>query len=77
MDFDNYTLRLLQQDDLQMYFEMVDRNRKRLEDFFTGTVSRTATLEDTKIFVSEILTKAQDKLYFPYLLIDNGNLPLV
>jgi len=64
MNFDNYTLRLLQHDDLQLYFAMVDRNRKRLENFFTGTVFRTATLADTKIFIEEILAKAKDEFIF-------------
>lgn len=70
MHFENYSLRLLQQDDLDLYFEMVDRNRKRLANFFTGTVSRTATLEDTIIFLADVLNRAKEKTYFPYLLID-------
>jgi hypothetical protein len=47
MQFDNYTIRPLTTEDLAAYFQLVEKNRKRLEGFFTGTVSRTKTLEDT------------------------------
>lgn len=70
MHFENYSLRLLQHDDLELYFEMVDRNRKRLANFFTGTVSKTATIEDTRIFIADILNRVKERTYFPYLLID-------
>ena len=73
MDVGNYTLRLLAKEDLDTYFEMVSYNRKRLENFFTGTVSRTDSYENTKTFVSEMLERVQARTYFPYVLIDNSN----
>ena len=72
MQFDNYSIRLLTIHDLQPYFEMVDRNRKRLESFFTGTVSKTKTFEDTRNFIAEILQKATERTYFPFLLINTS-----
>ena len=76
MTFDQYTIRLLALTDLDDYYTMVEKNRKRLKDFFTGTVSRTATKQDTEVFVKEILQKASDKSYFPYIIIDTtpGNI---
>src|SRR5688572_776947 len=71
MQFENYSLRLLTTDDLEPYFEMVEKNRKRLESFFTGTVSKTKTLDDTRNFLAEIAQKTKDKTYFPFLLIDD------
>lgn len=71
MKFDRYSIRLLKEDDLVPYFNMVQKNRARLEDFFTGTTSRTATFEDTKIFLREILEKANKRQYFPYVIIEN------
>jgi RimJ/RimL family protein N-acetyltransferase len=50
----------------------VNKNRKRLESFFTGTVSKTKTLEDTKNFLADITQKAKERTYFPYLLIDHS-----
>ena len=73
MQFDHYTIRLLSTNDLDDYYTMVEKNRKRLENFFTGTVSRTATKEDTKVFLQEIVQKAKDRTYFPYVIIDNTN----
>ena len=71
LQFENYSIRLLTTHDLDAYFQLVQKNRKRLEDFFAGTVSRTETLEDTKIFLSEITQRAREKTYFPYIIEDN------
>jgi ribosomal-protein-serine acetyltransferase len=70
MQFDKYQIRPLVVDDLGSYFDLVSRNRSRLEDFFTGTVSRTKTLEDTRQFVEEITRKAEEKTYFPFVIVD-------
>ncbi|MDH7911140.1 GNAT family protein [Winogradskyella sp. SYSU M77433] len=69
--FENYTIRPLKIDDLNPYFDLVERNRKRLEDFFTGTVSKTRDLEATKNFLVEIDKKRNKKEYYPYLVVDN------
>ena len=73
MQFDHYTIRLLTLDDTHAFYLMVDKNRARLEDFFTGTVSRTATMEATKEFVADITRRAEERTYFPYVIIDNTN----
>ena len=72
MKFDNYTIRLLSNEDLEMYFQLIERNRKRLEDGFAGTVSRTLTLESTQLFVAERVSKIIEKTYFPFIVVDNG-----
>ena len=69
--FEHYTIRPLEVSDLHTYFELVERNRKRLEDFFTGTVSRTKTLEETTLFLTELSEKRAAKQYFPFVLLDN------
>jgi ribosomal-protein-serine acetyltransferase len=73
MEFDNYSIRLLTVNDLDSYYRMVEKNRKRLENFFTGTTSRTKTVEDTREFLIDITQRAQNKTYFPYLIYDNDN----
>jgi RimJ/RimL family protein N-acetyltransferase len=72
LHFDNYTIRPLEITDLEKYFNLVERNRKRLEDFFTGTVSKTKDLSATKNFLEELSAKRADKVYFPFILIDNN-----
>jgi RimJ/RimL family protein N-acetyltransferase len=72
IDFENYTIRPLETTDLLPYFNLVEKNRKRLEDFFTGTVSRTKTLVETENFLIELTAKRASKLYFPYILINNA-----
>lgn len=68
MNFDNFRIRLLEISDVKKYFSLVENNRKRLEDFFTGTVSRTKTFEDTEQFLKELIQKRDDKLYYPFII---------
>lgn len=70
MTFDNYTIRLLTLNDLDEYFHLVERNRKRLEDFFTGTVSKTSTYEATREFLIDITHRTKNRTYFPYIIVD-------
>lgn len=77
MQFDHYSIRLLTLDDSIAYFQMVEKNRSRLEDSFTGTTSRTKTLEDTQLFIKDMVQRTKDKTYFPYLIIDNINKSIV
>jgi RimJ/RimL family protein N-acetyltransferase len=72
MNFDNYTIRLLNTEDLHPYFQMVEKNRSRLENFFTGTVSRTKTLDEARKFLGEITEKARNRQYFPFVIVDNS-----
>ena len=77
MHFDTFSIRLLAVEDHQEFFDLINRNRPRLEAFFAGTVSRTRNLEDTKDYVVEIVKKAEQKSYFPFVVIDNSNNSLV
>lgn len=70
MIFDNYEIRPLTKDDLLPYYDLVDRNRTRLADFFAGTVTRTKTLEDTKNFLEEIEGRKLLKAYLPYIILE-------
>lgn len=67
MEFDDYRIRLIEIIDLERYYLLIGNNRKRLEDFFTGTVSRTNSLEETKLFLEEIIKKSVEKTYFPFI----------
>jgi len=73
MKFDNYSIRLLEIRDLDDYFQLVVNNRQRLEDFFTRTISKTKTYEETRKFVEEMISGTKEKVYFPYIIIDNSN----
>jgi ribosomal-protein-serine acetyltransferase len=71
MQFDNYSIRLLTTADTTAYFAVIEKNRKRLEDFFAGTVLKTKTLEDTRNFITDITRRITDRTYFPYIIIEN------
>ena len=68
MKFDNYSIRLLEIQDLDCYFKLVENNRQRLEYFFTGTVSKTKTYEETRYFVENMIQRAKDKVYLTYII---------
>jgi len=71
MKFDNYTVRLIEKDDLKNYYELIDRNRKRLEDFFAGTVALTKTLKDTKHHLADVVAKIKLKINYPFVVTDD------
>lgn len=70
IEFDNYSIKPLNVSDLIPFFTMVENNRKRLENFFTGTVSKTQDIESTKLFLKEIDDKRNNKQYYPYIILD-------
>ena len=64
-------------EDQQEFFNLIDRNRTRLEAFFSGTVSKTRTLEDTKEYIIEIIKKIEQRTYLPFLVINTQTNSLV
>ena len=70
MKFDNYSIRLVETSDFEAYFDMIQKNRSRLERFFAGTVSRTNNLEDTLTFLKVMKEGFELKTYFAYVIID-------
>ncbi|MFY0630789.1 MAG: GNAT family N-acetyltransferase [Flavobacteriaceae bacterium] len=51
-------------------YDLIERNRNDLNDYFAGTTSKTKTLEDTLAYAVVIEERIQRKEYFPFLLID-------
>ncbi len=70
MKFDNYLLRPLNNGDVEPYFNLIEKNRKRLEDFFAGTVSKNKTINDTKSFIVEVIEKAEKRISFPFVIVN-------
>jgi ribosomal-protein-serine acetyltransferase len=73
MNFDNFSLRLLTASDAELFFGVVERNRPRLEAFFSGTVARTRTLKDTRDYIIEVVKRIEQKTYLPHFLVDNND----
>ena len=74
MQFDHFALRLAEPNDGRSFFNLIQRNRPRLEDFFSGTVARTRTLEDTLQYTEEIMERIEARTYWPFFLIDRHTL---
>lgn len=69
-EFDHYAIRLLTAGDAVPFYNLIDSNRARLEDYFSGTVARTPSLEHTEVYVAEIMSRIDAQTYFPYFIID-------
>lgn len=72
MNFNQYNINLLQADESEAFFNLIDHNRPRLEDFFAGTVSKTLTLEATKNYCLEIQKRIANMSYLPYMITDSN-----
>lgn len=70
MTFDNYKIELLSASGGEAFYNLIDNNRPRLEDFFAGTVSKTRTLEDTLNYCEEIQQRITSMSYLPYMITD-------
>ncbi len=71
MIFQNYSIQLLNTSKTEEFFNLINNNRLRLEDFFAGTVVKTKTLSDTNDYCKIIARKIEDKSYFPYVIVDS------
>ncbi len=71
MKFDHYTIRLIGPDDLEGYFNLVNNNRNRLEDFFAGTVKYTANLESTRDYLAKIVEQQRDRTHYSFVVVDD------
>lgn len=67
MHFNDHHVRLLSENDADALFYLIDRNRKRLEDFFAGTVAKTKNLEGTRNYVKEVMQRIESNTYFPFV----------
>jgi len=69
-DFDNFCIVDLDLQKPELFFELIENNKHRLEDYFAGILSKNKTLEDTKLFCNEAEQRIQDKTYFPYIILN-------
>ncbi len=76
MKFAGYTIRPVTMNDLPEYFRLIDTNRKRLEDFFAGTVAITKDIDETRTHLTDIVSKMEKRNYFSFVVVDDasGNL---
>jgi len=73
LNFDPYIIRHVSIDDLDGYYNLIDKNRKRLEAFFAGLVAITGNLESTKAHLEDVLAKHEKKHFYSFIVIDSTN----
>ena len=71
----DYTVRLVSQKDAVAFFNLLQRNKNRLEDFFAGTIRCTQTLQETIDYCKNIEDRIERKEYLPYLKDTHGRFP--
>ncbi|MCD6069385.1 MAG: hypothetical protein K0S33_4211 [Bacteroidetes bacterium] len=72
MQFDQYTIRLLDKSDSLSYYKMIDSNRPRLEDYFATTVSKTRTYEESLVYLGDVMERLTNKSYLPFVIVDTS-----
>ena len=77
MDYPPYALRPITGTDGAELFQLIDRNRARLADFFAGTVAATRSLEDTERHLTNILARREARTYYPFAVIDTRSKNMV
>ncbi len=77
MHFNNYHIRLINNNDSKEVYQLIQNNLKRLEDTFSGTVSKTSTIDKTKEFIDDSIGMIQLKTYFPFVIIDKTSQRLI
>jgi len=68
--FREYEKVILKPDQSELFFNLIDNNRKRLEAFFAGTVSKTKTLAEAFDYCKLIDKRIKDKSYLPFVIIE-------
>ncbi len=69
----DFNIRLINRNDANLLFDLIQENRNRLVDFFAGTVKHTNTLRDTVDYCLVIEDKIKSKEYFPYFILNGSN----
>ena len=77
MEFDNYLIRQLSTNDTTDFFLLVDKNRKRLEDFFSGTVAKNKDIESTRVFIPEVIDKAAQRISYSFVITASSSQKLI
>ncbi|MEL6812726.1 MAG: GNAT family protein [Bacteroidota bacterium] len=65
---EEYSITLLREDQSDLFFDVIQANRSRLEDFFAGTLAHTKTRADAISYCKEIQERIKQKTYFPYVI---------
>jgi RimJ/RimL family protein N-acetyltransferase len=69
-DFDHFSIVDLDFQKAELFFQLIDNNKHRLEDYFAGILSKNKSLADTNKFFQKTEQRIIDKTYFPYIILN-------
>ena len=72
MTFDNYIIRTPIIDDAKALFEMVNRNKERLVDYFPISVGSMGDKNLTEEYISEKMNQTEAREAFTFIIIDKS-----
>jgi len=75
--FDNFIVEPMNLNKPQFFYNLIEKNRPRLEDYFAGTVAKTRILEDTTDYLNSMKEKVRKLEYLPFVILDTTNNKLV
>ncbi len=73
-NFDNFHIRLIELNDTDAFFELVEKNRDRLKRFFPLTMKETADYRSCVNYVEDKIALAERKEMYVYMVILDGKI---
>ncbi len=72
MTFDNYIIRTPVKDDAEALFEMVNRNKERLIDYFPISVGSMSDKNSTEEYISEKINQVETREAYTFIIMDKS-----
>lgn len=67
----SYSIERFDKKKAPLFFQLIDTNRSRLEDFFAGTIRENNSLEETFQFFEQVELRIAERIFIPFFLVDN------
>ncbi|MBK6444271.1 MAG: GNAT family N-acetyltransferase [Bacteroidetes bacterium] len=69
-EFENFSIRPIEQEDSEKYFQFIEKNRERIARYFPRTLSRNQDVEASGLFIAELIALREKKEFASFLIID-------
>jgi len=70
MNFDHFTIKQLQKEDVLDYFQFIDSNRDRIAQYFPTTIEKIEDIESTDSYIASKIELSNKKESFYFIIID-------
>ena len=70
ISFRDFKIVLLETNQWEAFYQLIENNRQRLKTFFAGTVAKTKSLDVAKQYGAQMEKDISGKHYFPFIILD-------